>query len=333
MAMWQKLRRGAGAAFNDGFFTALAKVGTLHPRADPAQHGVEVVRDVPYQAGGLREHRLDVWRPKDRKGPLPALIYVHGGAFRILSKDSHWVFGLAFARRGFVVFNLSYRLSPQHPFPAAVEDVCAAYQHIVAHAHEYGAQLDDLVLAGESAGANLVVALALAACFERSEPFARGVFATGVVPKVVLPACGVFQVSDQARFRRRRPHKISTFIEDRLQEVEDAYLKPAKLDNPQTVHFADPLAVFEGDQLPVRPLPAFFLGVGTSDPLLDDTRRLHAALQHRGVDCEVRYYPKQLHAFHALVMFPQARQYWRDQFAFLARVLGRPFDEPPEQPR
>lgn len=327
MTPWQKARRKAGAALSDGLFTGLSQVGKLHPRSDPGQHGVEVLRDLPYREGGLAVHRLDVYRPKDRAGPLPALLYIHGGAFRILSKDSHWVFGLGFARRGFVVFNINYRLAPDHPFPAAVQDVCDAYRYVVTHAHEFGAQVDDLVLAGESAGANLVSALVLATCFERPEPFARQVFATQVVPKVVLPACGVFQVSDQARFRRRRP-KISTFIADRLVEVEDAYLKPARLADPATLDFADTLTVYEGQTQPSRPLPAFFLGVGTRDPLLDDTRRLHAALHKRKVDCEVRYYPKQMHAFHALVMFGAARQYWRDQFAFLRRVLGREFAEP-----
>ena len=50
------------------------------------------------------------------------MLYVHGGGFRILSKDTHWIMGLAFARRGFLVFNIGYRLAPKHPFPAAIAD-------------------------------------------------------------------------------------------------------------------------------------------------------------------------------------------------------------------
>ena len=75
-----------------------------------------------------REHMLDVCasrlmhervasRAPPRGPPWPIVFYVHGGGFRILSKDTHWVMGLAFARRGFVVFNMSYRLAPQAPLP------------------------------------------------------------------------------------------------------------------------------------------------------------------------------------------------------------------------
>ena len=326
--LFLKLRRKAGAALSDGFFTGLSKAGRLHPRANPARHGVEILRDIEYLPTGMAEHRLDVYRPITRHGPLPVVLYIHGGAFRILSKDSHWVFGLGFARRGCVVFNISYRLAPQHPFPAAVQDVCAAYEFVVRNAAAYGGDLSQLMLAGESAGANLVSSLVIAACFARDEPYARQVFATGVVPKVALPACGVYQVSDQARFARRRPNKISTFINDRLQEVEDAYLQRANLPAAHHVELADTLAVFESDLPPTRPLPPFFLGVGTADPLLDDTRRLQAALARRGVQVQACYYPRQMHAFHALVMLPQARQYWRDQFAFVEHVLGRSFAAP-----
>ena len=59
--------------------------------------------------------------------------------------------------------------------------------------------------------------------------------------------------------------------------------------------------------------------MGTRDPLLDDTRRLGAALDRLGVPYEVRYYPGEIHAFHALVWRPQARAFWRDTFAFLDR--------------
>ena len=54
---------------------------------------------------GLLEHRLDIYRPRESSGPLPIVLYIHGGGFRILSKDTHWVMGLAFARREFLVFN------------------------------------------------------------------------------------------------------------------------------------------------------------------------------------------------------------------------------------
>ena len=60
-----------------------------------------------------------------------------------------------------------------------------------------------IAVAGESAGANLVMALTVACCYPREEPWARAVFDAGVVPKVVAPACGLFQVSDMRRYRAR----------------------------------------------------------------------------------------------------------------------------------
>ena len=113
-----RLRRTAGRILVDNTFRGLALAGLAHPAARPGRHGVEVEREISYRRTGERAHRLDVYRP--RRGvrrPTPALLYVHGGGFRILSKDSHWLMGLAFARRGYTVFNVSYRLAPRHPRP------------------------------------------------------------------------------------------------------------------------------------------------------------------------------------------------------------------------
>ena len=115
---------------------------------------MEVIRDLAYaEESRRREHRLDVYRPKQADGPLPVVMYIHGGGFRILSKDTHWMMGLAFARRGYLVFNVGYRLAPTHPFPAAIEDSCRAFEWVVAHAARFGGDLERLVIAGESSGA------------------------------------------------------------------------------------------------------------------------------------------------------------------------------------
>lgn len=309
-----------GALVADGFFRGASRLGRLHPRARPEAHGLEVIRDVAYDPSHP-ERRLDVWRPAARAGATaptlrPAVVYVHGGGFRILSKETHWVMALAFARRGYTVFNVDYRLAPRHPFPAALEDLAAAWAWVVAHAAEYGADAQRLALAGESAGANLVTALTAAACFARDEPYARRVFDTGVVPRVVMPACGLHQVSDPGRFRRRRPD-LSRFVADRIEEVTHAYLGGRGHEGDPEVDLADPVRLLERDEPAARPLPAFFLTCGTADPILDDTRRLHAALARRGCDVDVRYYPGEPHAFHAMVFREPARRHWRDTWSFL----------------
>ncbi len=313
------LRKRAGSLAVDGFFNGLARAGKLHPLAHPSRHGVEVIENVAYRPTGDHAHLLDIWRPSQRAAtgkPMPTVLYIHGGGFRILSKNTHWVMALGFARRGWQVVSINYRLAPQHRFPAAIEDSCEALVWLVQHAAQYQIDLNHLVFAGESAGGNLVAALAVATSFRRPEPFAQRAFDTGVTPRAVLPACGMLQVSDVARVRRRKP-QLTKFIEDRMTEVSTAYLGPVP---HADLALADPLNLLESAAQPDRPLPPFFAGVGTADPLLDDTRRLKVALDARGVTCEARYYPKEVHAFHAFVMRAQAQQYWADQFAFLERL-------------
>jgi acetyl esterase len=307
------VRRSVGTALVDGFFNGASRIGSLHPRARPERHGVERIADIAYADVPSRHHLLDVYRPQ-RGGPLPIVFYVHGGGFRILSKDTHWIMGLAFARRGFVVFNVNYRLAPKHRYPCAVEDVHRAFAWMVEHATRFGGDPSRVVLAGESAGANLVSGLAISLCYERDEPHARAVFETGVVPRAVIPACGLFQVSDMLRLQRRKP-RMSKFVVDRLVEVEQSYLGR----EPGSCDFADPLCVLEREAPPTRPLPPFFLPVGTRDPLLPDTRRMAATLRRLGAIAEDRYYPGELHAFHAFVMRASARRCWADTFAFLDR--------------
>jgi acetyl esterase len=250
------------------------------------------------------------------------VLYVHGGGFRILSKDTHWVMALAYARRGYLVFNISYRLAPRHPFPAALEDASAAYAWVARKAASYGGDLSRFMLAGESAGANLITALTLASCYERHEPFARQVYDTGLVPRVTLPACGIFQVSDTARFGRRR--RIPVWLGDRLHEVESAYLRGHENARDGELDLADPVVFLERGLKPARPLPPFFVPVGTKDPLLDDTRRLAAALEQLGVPVEARYYPGEVHAFHAMVFRRRAREHWAHAYAFIDRHLPGP---------
>jgi acetyl esterase len=214
---------------------------------------------------------------------------------------------------------VSYRLSPQHRYPAALEDVCEAFAWVAENASRYGGDTSRVVLAGESAGANLATSLAIALAYERPEPWAKKAFATGIVPKAAVPACGVFQVSDLQRLKRRKP-KMSPFIADRLHEVETSYLgTEARTD----LDLADPLVFFERGEKPTRPLPPFFLPVGTRDPLLPDTRRLGEALTKMGVEAVTEYYPGELHAFHAFVMRKNAQKCWRDTFEFLDRHVPK----------
>ena len=301
--------------------STVSQLGRALPIAHPRVHGVEVKRDVPYCDSRRRAHLLDVYRPRKLTKPRPVVLYVHGGGFGIMHKDSHWLLAMIFARAGYVVFNISYRLAPVDPFPAAVEDVCEAYAWVVRHAHEWGGDPNRIVVAGDSAGGNLVTALTLAACYRRDEPYARRVFDTGVVPRAVVATSAIFQVSDCARFGRDR--KLHPFVTWVLVGVERAYLRGQHVRDAALLDLADPVCALERGIPPDRPLPPFFVGVGTKDPLLPDTKRLAAALTKLGAHCEARYYVGAIHVFHAAIWRKRSRDYWREAFAFLKTHVAK----------
>jgi len=325
--LFRRLRSAAAAAFFEG----LAAAGRLHPAASPKRHGVEVERNILY--GPHHDwNQLDIYRPIHRPKPWPVVFYVHGGAFHLLSKDTHWLMGLVFARFGYLVVNISYRLAPQHPYPAAIEDTCRAYTWMAEHVRDLGGDPTRVAVAGESAGGNLITALTLAATQRRDEPWAREVYDCGVIPRVAMPFCAMLEVSHPERFSERR--KLPRLIDGMLRDASASYLHGHPPGPGPHVELADPLRVIEsaagvpldrdGGGEPAafdRPLPPFFAPVGTRDPLLDDTRRLEKALRTLNVPVEARYYPGGIHAFHALVWNPSARRCWRDALAFLDRHM------------
>ena len=282
---------------------------------------VDVVRDVPYQGDGAAHHLLDIYRPTGRPGPWPVVLYVHGGGFSFLSKDTHWMMAEAFASHGFLVCTINYRLAPEHPYPAAVEDTCAAYRWLLDNAGRLGGDLSRVVVAGESAGANLVTSLSLAAAYPRPEPWARAVYEAGRVPDVAVPACGLFQVSDVERFWARR--KLPAYVCKLLEGVETAYLRGHRATAPERLYLANPLLLLESGATPKRKLPAFFIPVGTKDPLLDDTRRLERALRAVGATATAAYYEGEIHAFHAALVASAAKECWHDTIAFVDQQFHR----------
>jgi acetyl esterase len=304
----------------DSLYKGMAGASWRTPAARPETHGLERIEDVAYRQTGSRDHVLDIWRPQGREGEqLPVVLYIHGGSFRILSKETHWVTAVAFARAGYVVATINYRLAPQHQYPAAIEDACLAYQFVVEHIAEYGGDPTRITVAGESAGGNLALGVTLAACYEREESWARGVFEAGVVPEATIPFCALLQVSDTQRFNRERARPFSPWVQDRFDEIALEYLGGLVDHQPGAHDLADPLVFLERGERPDRPLPRMFAPVGTGDPLVQDTRRLKAALDRLGVPCTPAYYPREPHAFQMFIWRPQARQCWRDTMSWMSR--------------
>ena len=148
--------------------------------------------------------------------------------------------------------------------------------------------------------------------------WARSVWHTGRVPKVLLPACGVYQVSNLQRLTHH--HNVSRRVVNYLSFMTEAYLGDTYAQPEEASIMADPVLVLEQEQ-PLRKLPVVFSICGTWDPLICETRRLDAALRQVGAISETRYYERGTHIFHFYVWNAKARRAWRDMFEFLRERL------------
>ncbi len=124
---------------------------------------LECFSDLVYKTAGSRALRLDLYRLKRSRSPLPVLVFIHGGAWKSGDKRDYSVYLLPFAAKGYVTVSVAYRFSREAPFPAAVQDVLGAVNWIKNHAEEYGMDAERIALIGGSAGGHLAMMAAYAA--------------------------------------------------------------------------------------------------------------------------------------------------------------------------
>jgi acetyl esterase len=296
----------------DAGMHALAGLADFMPRMKQRMSTCRLTEDVEYARHGAEVLRLDILQPVG-PGPHPVLIYFHGGGFAIGSKRTHRALAAAYASQGYLVCNVDYRLAPKHPFPAAIEDACAAWLWVADHVKEYGGDPMCIGLAGESAGANLALAVTLACCTARPEPFAAPLFERGLRPALALLHCGFLQASKPERYLRSGVSALAARI---ATEAARSYL--GKFANhPDAEHaLADPLCVVEA--MTATPgMPPIFIAAGLDDPVAVDSERLETALKRLKSPCTAHYYPGETHAFHVMFWREQAVRCWRDSFGFL----------------
>jgi acetyl esterase/lipase len=133
--------------------TLLEPLNWAAPRAN-----VERITDVPY--GAVPRQRLDIYLPARPSG-APVILFWHGGSWQSGSKDHYRFVGAALAERGFVAIVPNYRLAPEFPFPAFVQDAALAVTWASKNARSFGADTDRLYLSGHSAGGHVALLLAL----------------------------------------------------------------------------------------------------------------------------------------------------------------------------
>ncbi|MGP0066902.1 MAG: alpha/beta hydrolase fold domain-containing protein [Isosphaeraceae bacterium] len=126
-------------------------------RADEPKSKAE--RDIVYTKAGSTELKLDVASPAAGEGPFPAVLVIHGGAWRAGNKGDVGPVLLEFAGRGYVAFSPQYRFCPKEVFPAQVQDVKAAVRWIKSNAKKYRVDPDRVGAMGFSAGGHLALML------------------------------------------------------------------------------------------------------------------------------------------------------------------------------
>ncbi len=179
--------------------------------------------------------------------PATTMMYIHGGGFVACSPQTHRPITAAFARRGFRVFAPAYRLAPEYPFPAAIDDVAAAWRALRQTAE------GPIVVAGDSAGGNLALALMIS-LRDRGEalPAAAALFS----PATDFVGTGTSLQENSRRDAMFRPEILAQF--------RSAYLGSADPKQP----LVSPLyADLSG-------LPPLFIEVGRREVLRDDAVRL-----------------------------------------------------------
>ena len=118
-------------------------------------------RDISYVSGGGERQTLDLYIPKNAnpENPMPLIIWIHGGGWSGGSKTRCFPLEKNFAKRGYAIASINYRLTKTARFPAQIEDCKAAVRWLRAHAREYNINPDRFAVWGSSAGGHLAALL------------------------------------------------------------------------------------------------------------------------------------------------------------------------------
>ena len=246
----------------------------LHPVPDDV-----LVTDVT--AGGVPAH----WLTAPGTDPGRVLLFLHGGGFELGSVRSDGELaarlGRAAGMRGLFP---EYRLAPEHPFPAALDDVLAAWHWLRT---DQGLSAASLAVAGDSAGGGLAVALLVATRDAGEELPAAAVLMS---PTVDLTSSGASMTERVDQDPISTPAMLRQFAAD--------YLAGA---DPKTPLASPLFASLTG-------LPPLLIQVGTADLLLSDSERLATAATHAGVDVTLQIGEGLPHVYQLLLGTPEAAQ-------------------------
>jgi epsilon-lactone hydrolase len=246
----------------------------LHPVPDDV-----LVSDVT--AGGVPAH----WLAAPGADAGRVLLFLHGGGYELGSLRSDGELAARLGRAsGMTVLFPEYRLAPEHPFPAAIDDVLAAWQWLRA---DQGLSAGSMAVAGASAGGGLATALLVAT---RDAGKTLPSAAVLMSPTVDLTSSGASMSERADQDPISTPAMLRQFASD--------YLAGA---NPKTPLASPLFALLSG-------LPPLLIQVGTADVLLSDSERLAAAASAAGVDVTLEIGESLPHVYQLLLGTPEAAE-------------------------
>jgi len=231
--------------------------------------GTAIHRDLAYVPDGHPRQKLDLYLPR-AEGPLPLVVYVHGGAFRAGDKGE-WP-PLEYVAQGYALAAINYRLSQHALFPAQIEDCKAAVRWLRAHAAEYGLAPDRFAAGGTSAGGHLVAMLGTTGHVSELD--------IGEHLDVSSRVQAVLDYFGPTDFLQMDAHRLPNgMVHDTPGSPESQLVGGPIQENPDKVARANPMTYVTAEA------PPFLIVHGDQDPLVPhhQSELLAAALKKAGV--------------------------------------------------
>jgi acetyl esterase/lipase len=257
------------------FTLAHADEAPQRSRRPNVPEGTSILGDIAYVPNGHARQKLDLYLPKPKKdtGPLPLIVWVHGGAWLAGSKEN--CPAVRFLRQGYAVASINYRLSQHAIFPAQIEDCKTAIRFLRANAEQYNIDPNRIGVWGASAGGHLVALLGTAGDVKE---FDKG--SNLQVSSRVQAVCDFFGPTDLTKMSKFP----STMDHDAPDSPESKLIGGPVQENKEACKRANPITYVSKDD------PPFLICHGDKDMLVphNQSELLYDALKKAGVN--VKFY-------------------------------------------